>query len=78
MTKHDNNYAYAISNKRIIMAQKKLIGETLQSVAINNLNDVTLSTGLVLGIITIDTIKEKFNVGVAKHVDRSINSVIHY
>ena len=77
ISKHDNNYAYAITNKRIIMAQKKIIGENLQSVAINNLNDITLTTSLVFGIITIDTMKERFNVGVNKQVARNINKVIH-
>lgn len=77
MTKHDNNYAYAITNKRMIMAQKKVIGEAIQTVTISNLNDVTMVTGLVVGTITIDTIKEIFNVAVNKTVAKSINDKIH-
>lgn len=76
-TKHDMNFAYAITNKRIVMAQKNLIGEKLQSVSINNLNDITFTTGLLFGVITIDTMKEKFNVGVAKIVGQKINTIIH-
>lgn len=30
MTKHDGNYAYAITNNRILIAQKKVIGENLK------------------------------------------------
>lgn len=61
-TKHDNNFAYAITNKRIIMAQKQaVIGEILQTVYLDNINDITYSSKL-FGVITIDTIKEVFNV----------------
>ena len=76
-SKHDGNYAYAITNKRIIMAQKKMIGESIQSIAFNNLNDITLSTGLLMGVIVIDTVKEVFNVGVNKKQARKINEQIH-
>lgn len=76
-TKHDNNYAYTITNKRIIMAQKKVIGESIQTVAINNLNDITLKTGMVFGVITIDTMKEVFNIAIAKQHARNINEKIH-
>ena len=76
-TKHDDNFAYAITSKRIIMAQQKLIGQNFQTVEIDNLNDVTMSTGLIMGIITIDTIKEKFNVAVNRLAATSINNKIH-
>lgn len=76
-TKHDNNFAYAITSKRIIMAQQKMIGQNFQTVEIDNLNDVTMSTGMLMGTITIDTIKEKFNVAVNKLVATSINNKIH-
>ena len=76
-TKHNNNYAYAITKKRIIMAQKQLIGEALQSVFLDNINDITFTTGLLFGIITFDTIKEKFNVGLDKIQAANINSEIH-
>lgn len=77
MSKHDQNFAYAITNKRIIMAQKKLIGQTVQSVLLDNINDVTYTSGLVFAIITVDTIKERFNVGVTASVGASINETIH-
>lgn len=62
MTKHDNNFAYAITNKRIIMAQKKVVGEVVQTVLLDNINDITYKKGLAFGVITIDSMKEKFNV----------------
>lgn len=76
-TQHDNNYAYAITNKRIILAQQKMIGQNFQTISIDNLNDITMSTGMLLGIIVIDTIKEKFNVAVNKKAAQNINKNIH-
>lgn len=76
-TKHDNNFAYAITNKRIIMAQQKLVGQNFQSVVYSNLNDITMSTGMLYGIITIDTYKEKFNVAVEKYSAKKINDKLH-
>ena len=76
-TKHDGNFAYAITNKRMLMAQQKMIGQVFQTVDIDNLNDVTMKTGMLMGVITIDTIKEKFNVAVNKITAQNINSAIH-
>ncbi len=75
--KHDGNYAYALTNERIIMAQKKAIGQEVQSVAIDYLNDITLSTGLIYGVVTIDTMKEVFNVALLKGQAQKINDKIH-
>ncbi len=77
MTKHDNNFAYAITDKRIIMAQQKFFGQVLQSVALDGVNDITLNMGMMLGVITIDTIREKFNVAVNKSAAKNINDKIH-
>ncbi len=75
--KHDRNFAYAVTNKRIIMAQKKLIGKNFQTIFLDNINDVTFSSSLVYGIITIDTLKEKFNVALDKSQANNINLKIH-
>ena len=77
VTKHDNNFAYAVTQKRIIMAQKRLIGEACQSVYLNQLNDITLNTGIAFGVVTIDTTKECFNVGVAKEFANNIYGMLH-
>ena len=77
MSKHDNNFAYAITNKRIIMAQKKLIGENFQTVSLDNINDITFSSGITFGILTIDSIKEKFNVGLNKKSGKKVNGKVH-
>lgn len=75
--KHDNNYAYAITNIRILLAQKKIIGEVFQSVLFNNINDISFETGMVMGVIIIDTTREKIRVGVDKSDGQRINSKIH-
>lgn len=76
-TKHDNNFAYAVTNKRIICAQKKMIGQTVQTIALDNVNDITFSAGVLLGVITIDTVREIVNVAVDKLTAKNINDSIH-
>lgn len=73
-TKHDNYFAFAITNKRFIMAQKNIIsGETIQTVYLDNINDITFKSGIMFGVLTIDTIKEVFSVG----LDKSCAKAIH-
>lgn len=77
MTKHDGNFAYAVSNKRILMGQQKLIGVAFQSVSMDNINDITLQTGVLMGNVVIDTVKERFNVNVGKDIAEKINYHLH-
>lgn len=77
IAEHDNHFAYAVTNKRILMAQQKVIGQVFQSVSWKNINDITFSSGLVIGILTIDTYKETFNVGLDKYSAQTINTRIH-
>ena len=77
MIKHDGNFAYCVTDRRIMMAQKKLMGEVFQSVLFDRLNDVTMNTGMLLGILTVDTMNEKFNVCVDKLTVSKINDRIH-
>lgn len=77
MTKHDSNYAYAITNKRIIFGQRKLIGENFKSVVFDRINDISSSLGMVFGTVTIDTLGETFNVGVDKKTADNISKEEH-
>lgn len=77
ISKHDNNFAYAVTDRRFIMAQKKVIGQNVQSVRLENFNDITFSTGIAMGIITIDTIREKFNIAVNKQDGRNIYEALN-
>jgi len=76
-SKHDKHFAYALTNKRFLMAQKQIIaGEKVQTVYLDNINDITLKTGLLGGVIVIDTTKEVFNVYLEKDSARSVNNAI--
>lgn len=77
MTKHDSNYAYVITNKRLICAQKQLIGEKFTTVFLENLNDVSMNKGIAMASLIIDTLKEKIKVGLAKNEGHAIQDEIH-
>lgn len=74
---HDDNFAYVVTDKRILMGHQDLIGQVFQSVSWQNINDITMSTGAFLGIVTIDTYKETFNVGVNKAHAQNISKKLH-
>ena len=77
IAKHDKNYAYVVTNKRILLAQQRLIGESFYSILPDRLNDVKLGAGMLLGVITIDTMNETFNVMVGRAHAKNINEKIH-
>lgn len=76
-TKHDGNFAYALTNKRIIMAQQRVMGKALQTISLKNVNDITLNQGPMIANIIIDTIKEQFSVCVNKNNGKNIYDKIH-
>ncbi len=61
-TEHKGNHSYAITNKRLILAQKKLLGENVQFIILDNINDITKNSRALFGFITFDTYKECFKV----------------
>ncbi|GAB6431954.1 hypothetical protein bcgnr5390_03640 [Bacillus luti] len=76
-TKHDGNFAYAITDKRIIFGQKSLMSETFKAVDFDRINDITFEKGLLFGTLTIYTPQEKFNVSLDKGSATAINQNIH-
>ncbi len=76
-TKHDRNFAYTITNKRIMFGQKSLTGEKFKSVAYEKINDITFEKGLLFGVLTIDTPQEKFNISLDKKSATAINNNVH-
>lgn len=76
ITKHSYNFAYVVTTDRIIMAQKKVIGQEVQFINLKNLNDIKMRTGLVFGTLTFDTLKETFNVGVNKLELANIHNLV--
>lgn len=73
---HEENWAYAVTNKRIIIGQKGLIGEKVDVISLRDLNDISFRKGLVFGVLIIDTIKEEFNVGLNKNSATSIHELV--
>lgn len=54
-----NTYVVAVTNKRIILAQKRvLFGYLFLSVTPDMFNDLTVSTGMIWSKVIIDTVKE--------------------
>lgn len=76
-TKHDGNYAYAITNKRIMFGQKTMAGEKFKAVDHKKINDISFETGMLFGFLTIDTPQEKIKVALDKDSEKSINNHIH-
>lgn len=76
LTEHKGFWAFAITNKRIIIGQKGIVGEKVDVVSLRDLNDISFRKGVVYGILTIDTIKEEFNVGLDKVSATSIHELV--
>ena len=55
-------HAYAITNKRLLFAHKTVCGESVKSVNLENLNDVTYRTDLYHGYLEFDTLKERVSI----------------
>lgn len=54
-----STYAVALTNKRILLAQKRvLFGYLFLAITPDMFNDLTVNTGMIWGKINIDTIKE--------------------
>ena len=77
VSKHDSNFAYAVTDKRILLGQKKVIGENFQSIALNKINDISFTSGIAYGVITVDAQTERFNVAVIKSQAKNINATLH-
>lgn len=79
-SKHDGNFAIAITNKRIIAGQKKGFGENVRTIQRKNINDISKSTNVFRGILTIGTLRETLNVATNKgeinKIYEGVNEVI--
>lgn len=67
----------SISNQRIIISQKNLIGKDLQTIAIDNVNDITVKFGLLSGRIVIDTFKEVISMTASRNRTKRIDNILH-
>lgn len=68
--------AGVLTNKRLIIAQDKLIGNQLITVSINNINDIYMKKGLIDGTLIIDSFKETLAfVGLKRLVENTNNAL---
>ena len=76
------NYAFVITKDRIIAGQKKVVGQKVKSIYLNQINDISSRIGPLHGFIEVDTIKEKFEFCVvaknAKNITRGIQEALEY
>lgn len=68
--------AGVLTNKRLIIAQEKLVGNQLITISINNINDIYMKKGLIDGTLIIDSFKETLVfVGLKKLVENTNNAL---
>ncbi|MCL2379532.1 MAG: PH domain-containing protein [Coriobacteriia bacterium] len=77
MTEHDNNYSYAVTSKRIVMAQDRMLGENFNSVSLDNVNSTSLGTKLLMGIVRVDTLGGGFSVGLNNDAAKLVSEKLH-
>lgn len=76
MSNHNGYWAYGLTKEKIIMTQNRVIGEHVLVVSLRNVNDVFMKTGIVWGILTIDTRDEVFNIAIDKNSIRNIHEMV--
>ena len=75
--KNDGNFAYAVTNKRILLGQKKLMGQDLATVMLPQITDVSTSTGMLLGTVTIHFVGGIINIGMSKPTAQAVSDKLH-
>lgn len=66
-TKDDGFYGYALTNRRFMMGQKRLIGEDLKSIPISNLQDMQLKMDSTTATLTIFTSDNPVTIMLTSH-----------
>jgi len=64
---HKGNWAFAVTEKRIMFAQEHIIGSTSKSLFLNAVRDVTYKRGIYFGVIIIDAVTERIEVAFEKN-----------
>lgn len=70
------NFAYVITNERILMGQKKTFGQKTKSVLLEQLNDVTFKKDFNYFTIMFDTIKDKLIIRNNRKVNPDMEFII--
>lgn len=74
-------FAYALTNKRLILAQKKFVGDAIQEITLDNFYSIEFSRGMMVGIITLHTSFGAIKVGISRDIAQSVynklNPIFH-
>lgn len=71
-TEHDGTFAFAVTDKRIIMGQKKVIGQNVKTVSLARVSDITLAERGTVTILEIDTLGDRIRIGTTARTGRSV------
>lgn len=69
--------AGALTNKRLIIAQGKFIGNQLITISINNINDIYIKNGLINSTLVIDSLKETIQLKGLTNLVKNANSELN-
>ncbi len=75
--KSSKRVAGVLTNKRLIIAQDKLIGNQLITISINNINDIYIKNGLIDSTLVIDSFKETLQFTGLKKLVQNTNSELN-
>jgi hypothetical protein len=65
ITKHDQNAAVVVTDKRVIYGQKLMFNrENAKSIQLDKISDITRKSDPLFTIITIDALTDKFNIAI--------------
>lgn len=73
---YDKNYAYLLTNKRLPMAQKKVIGEKSRSIDLNDITNVWYEDANPFGVITFEAERKRLNIGVVRSDAQNVYDLI--
>lgn len=79
ISRHENEFAYAVTDRRVIMGQKQTISSGLKIIPFTNLNDIIVATGTAASIL-IDAdsgqTRVKVNNQVAENIKKKIEGIM--
>lgn len=80
LKKYDGGFTYALTDRRIIMSHKNLVGKIVEQLKYEDLDNISFKSGIIYGIITIEAFNERLKIAVAKpegnNIFNKINEVI--
>lgn len=71
---HRNNHVVMLTDRRLLIAQKTALGQSVQDVPVSQIDNVRYTAGLVFGTIEIKTVRETIKVEMAApHAKQAAN-----